>query len=340
MISVWLVTDGKVGDLNQCRGVAEALGLSWEERIVTPRRLYAVLMPLGPIDPRERPRLPGSPIAPPFPDLVIASGRRSVAYLTRIKRESGGRTFTVYLKDPRLIKAPRLGSSAADLIWAPEHDRLRGSNVITTLTSPHRLSAEVLSQARQSRDGRLASLPRPRVAVLVGGDTRSARLGAGAIDGFLRRLREVATTPQPSAALGGLALPGLMITPSRRTPPQLASGLAALASETGGFFWDGSGENPYTAMLADADHLIVTSDSVNMMGEALATGAPLHIFELGGGTRKARMFRSRLAALGVVRPLGTRLETWHYAPIDATPAIAAEIWRRFERHRAALGPTG
>ena len=85
--------------------------------------------------PADRPDRAGSPIAPPFPDLVIASGRRAAPYVKAIKQASGGRTFTVILKDPRT------GGSAADFLWVPAHDRLRGDNVLATLTSPHRISA-------------------------------------------------------------------------------------------------------------------------------------------------------------------------------------------------------
>lgn len=71
-------------------------------------------MPRGPVDPREAPGRPGSPLRPPWPDLVVASGRRAVAYLRAVKRASGGRCFTVFLKDPRT------GPGAADIVWAPD----------------------------------------------------------------------------------------------------------------------------------------------------------------------------------------------------------------------------
>jgi mitochondrial fission protein ELM1 len=61
------------------------------------------------------------------------------------------------------------------LIWVPEHDRLRGPNVVTTLTPPHRVSAERLASARMAADERLSALPRPRVAVLAGGTSRHHR---------------------------------------------------------------------------------------------------------------------------------------------------------------------
>ena len=75
--TAWLMSDGKMGDLAQCRGVAGRLGLSASERVVRPRAIFAALGPWGPVDPAEWPGRPGSPLRPPFPQLVIASGRRT-----------------------------------------------------------------------------------------------------------------------------------------------------------------------------------------------------------------------------------------------------------------------
>src|SRR6476619_5055494 len=123
-ITAWVLSDGKAGDELQCLGVTDALGIEPEIRRVDPRAPWRWLMPHGPVDPAERAGVPNSPIAPPFPDLLIASGRRAVSYLRRVKRASGGRTYTVYLKDPRTSAA------VADLIWVPVHDRLRAPNVV------------------------------------------------------------------------------------------------------------------------------------------------------------------------------------------------------------------
>lgn len=316
----WVLTDGKAGDELQCRAVAEALGLEPEIRRIAMRAPFWWLTPYGPIDPAERPSRPGSPIAPPFPDLVIASGRRAVPYVRHVKRASGGRSFTVFLKDPVT------GSRTADLIWVPEHDKLRGPNVIATLTPPHRLSAERLAQARAAPDPRLAPLPRPRVAVLVGGPSKHYRFDAEDAARFLADLARLAAT--------GV---GLMATASRRTPPELRDGLAALVSRHGGFMWDGGGDNPYLAMLALAEAVVVTADSYNMVGEAAATGAPILVFEPKGGHPKLKAFLRGLERHGAVKPFAGRLEPLAYAPIDSTPTIAEAVREGLARHRRALG---
>ena len=257
--SSWVLTDGKAGDELQCLAVADALGLEPEIRRIRPRPPFTWAMPWGPIDPRERPEAPGSPLSRPYPDIVLASGRRAVPYLRFVRTASGGRTFTVFLKDPRT------GPKTADLIWAPSYDRIRGPNVVTTLTPPHRISPARLAAARNAPDPRCAGLPHPRVAVLAGGRSRHHRFTDADIARFLAELAALASSGA-----------SLMITASRRTPDALARGLVRLARESGGYFWDGSGDNPYVALLALADFIVVTADSVNTAKTTAQAGGHRH----------------------------------------------------------------
>ncbi|WP_420333450.1 mitochondrial fission ELM1 family protein [Roseibium sp.] len=315
--SVWVLTDGKAGDVAQCIGVAEALGVPFSERTVAPRPPFSWWLPYGPTDPREWETRPGSPIAPPYPDIAIASGRRAAAYLRRIKRRSGGQTFTVFLKDPRT------GPDSADLIWVPEHDRLRGRNVLATPTSPHRFSAEKLTGLRSDRTPEIDSLVHPRVAVLVGGDSRHHTFTESDQHRLLNGLRTMASEDGAS----------FMITASRRTPPALAYGLSSLAKSGGHLFWTGEAPNPLGHYLAKADAIVATADSTNMIGEAAATGKPLHVFHPSGGHNKITAFLTRLQRMGVVHPFPGPLKTTTYEPIDATPLIADRIRTAFSASR-------
>lgn len=316
----WVLTDGKAGDELQALSVAEALGLGPEIRRVKPKAPFTWLMPWGPVDPRERPGARGSPLAPPFPDLLIASGRRAVAYLRHVKRASGGRTYTVFLKDPRT------GPNTADFIWSPAYDRLRGPNVLTTLTPPHRVSAQRIEAARAQPDPRLAHLPHPRVAVLAGGNSRHHHF----TEEDIARLMEHLTSIAEAGAR-------LMVTASRRTPATLREALMVLTSKHGGFFWDGTGENPYVDLLALADFIVATADSFNMIGEAAATGRPILVFEPSGGHPKLDVYMNGLKSHGVVHPFEGRLEGQPYEPLNSTPKVAKAIAEGFSRHRRALG---
>ncbi|WP_050783413.1 mitochondrial fission ELM1 family protein [Methylobacterium nodulans] len=310
--TAWILTDGKAGDLAPCRGLAHALGLTAQERQVALRPPFSWWAPRGPADPRDR------VLTPPWPDLALATGRRAVPALRALRRLSGGRTFTVFLRDPRI------GAEVADLVWVPEHDRLRGPTVLTTLAGPHPVSPERLAAARAAPDPRLAALPAPRAAVLVGGDSRHGRVRPEAAERFLSALDR----------LGAEA--SLMITASRRTPSSLREGLRALSLRRGAFLWDGSGENPYLALLALADAVVATADSANMVGEAVATGAPVLLFELTDTYLRHRPFFAALRHYGAVHPFNGRLEGSRYEPLDFTPAIAEAVAAAYLRHRDAL----
>jgi mitochondrial fission protein ELM1 len=95
-------------------------------------------------------------------------------------------------------------------------------------------------------------------------------------------------------------------------------------------FWDGRGENPYFGYLGLADAVIVTADSVTMISEAAATGKPVHVAALEGGSAKFRRFHAAMQEAGVTRPFAGRLEDWRYEPLDEAARIATEVRRRLE----------
>lgn len=321
--SAWILSDGRAGHETQALGIVEALGVAPDLRRVAPRALYACLAPFGPVDPSEAPGRAGSPIAAPYPDIAIAAGRRTLPYLREVKRASRGRTFTVY------INAPATGPGAADLIVAPRHDELVARNVVNPLTPANGVTPERLDRLRAEPDPRVAALPGPRVALLVGGDSRHFKYtGADAA-----ALAEVA---RAIAAQGA----SVMATASRRTPDVVVRALTEALAGAPGFLWDGAGENPYFSMLANADAFVVTADSVNMAGEAAATGAPIHVFAPSGGHPKIAAYLEGLKACGAVRPWAGRLEDWRYPPINSTPMIAHAVAAAYGAHRARLTPAG
>jgi uncharacterized protein len=304
-----IITDGRAGHEAQTLGIAEALGFAPDIRRVAPRHLYELFAPFCLPDSQD-----AGAFAPPYPDIAIAAGRRTIPALRRLKRDSGRRTFTIY------VNAPASGLRTADLIVAPRHDGLSGPNVVSPLTPPNRITPERLAAARAAPDPRIAALPRPRVAMLI-----------GSAEGIEADLDHIAG----SLLAGGH---GVMATPSRRTPPELSRKLEEAVAAPGGCFWDGSGENPYFAMLASADRIIVTGDSVNMVGEAAATGVPVHVIEPRASRRKFKAYLAALEKAGAIRIWRGPFEHWAYAPINSTPMIAEAIARAYAEFQMQLLP--
>lgn len=313
-LRVWVLTNGMAGFETQAIGIAEALGATPEVKRVAPPPPWKWLAPYGPAAPQ-----PG--IAPPWPDLLIASGRQSIPYARMIRRQSSGRTFTIVLQDPRVAPA------YFDIVWAPAHDRLEGPNVLTTLASPHRLTRGRLDTEAARFAAAVAHLPRPRVAVLLGGSNAVYELNEETAAGIAAQL--AALTEQGA---------GLMVTPSRRTGPAQTATIRKALEGKPAIVWDGTGDNPYFGFLGLADAVIVTCDSVNMVGEAAFTGKPVHVIELAARRKnKAAKFRRFLEAMyesGAARPFAGRLESWDYAPLNATDEIAGAIAARLRDRMA------
>lgn len=318
----WLITDGKIGMDVQVKGVADALGLQSVIKHIAPRQPFRALAPFGPVDPREKFAALGTPFAPPYPDVALATGRLSIPYMRALRRRAGPSTYCVVLQDPRT------GPAIADLIWVPEHDRRRGINVVTTRTAPHSFSQERLVRLRASVPAEIAALPHQRVAVIIGGPS-----GAYAFDEAAARRFAAAVSNMASAA------GSFLITASRRTPAALLGAIDIATRSRPRILWDGTGINPYPDFLAHADAFIVTGDSINMTGEACATGRPVYVFEPGPGSSKFARFHEALRRHGATRRLPetmSRIDSWTYPPLDSANEIAAEIEKRWLRRKAAL----
>lgn len=309
--SAWIISDGVAGHLAITRGIAETLGLAAEILPVSPRWAWRLLAPNGPADPRELAAVLERGAA----ELVLGAGRQTVPFVRALKRAGSGKTFTV------LFQAPRTLVQSADLIWAPVHDGLQGPDVISTLTPPHGFTAKRIAMLRNEIPTDIAALPGPRIALLIGGPGAGYVYDADTIAAMAERIRQISN-------FAG----SLLITPSRRTPPELLATIDAITANTPRILWQGIGENPYPQFLAHADMFLVTADSVNMAGEACATGKPIYVFSPPGGREKFARYHEALRKHGATRPLPdsfSEVESWTYPPIHSTECVAAEIARRW-----------
>ncbi len=300
----WVVTEGMAGTENQCLAVAEALELEPVVKRISLRQPWKTLSPwLG----FERSRTFSPALEPPWPDLLLTSGRKSIAASLYIKRASGGKTFTVQIQDPRISPAQ------FDLVAVPAHDPARGKNVVITAAAPNRITLEKLEQARKEHPG-LANLPSPRVAVLIGGNSKAYTLSTAVMDKLIADLKQLDA--------------GLMITASRRTGEDNARRLQNAFQGDRHIFWDGQRDNPYFGYLAWADYILVTSDSVSMLSDAASTGKPTYMIPLEGGGARLQEFHENLKQKGILRIFDGRLESWAYEPLDDAGIIARAIEKR------------
>ncbi|ODR98379.1 hypothetical protein AUC68_08010 [Methyloceanibacter methanicus] len=316
MPETWIVTDGAVGMEAQGIAVAEAVGLPYILKRVRPagpiRLIPTRFQHLVPAKGRIAASESSSPLAPPWPRLVISIGRRSVPLALAIKRLGGA--YGLHIQDP---KVP---ARLFDLIAAPVHDDFTAPNVISTFGAVHSVTADRLTEAGARFAPRIAGLPHPRIAVLLGGNSRAFSFPPEVGARFGETLANLAR------GCGG----SLLITPSRRTGPETLKAVAEAVKDVPHMVWDGTGENPYFAFLSLADAIVVTEDSVNMVTEATGTGKPVYVQALPGRSTRLARFHALMRERGATRPFEGRIEPFDYAPVNDTEAVAAPI-------RKALG---
>jgi mitochondrial fission protein ELM1 len=264
---VWLLTGHKAGDNSQVTALAEALGWPYEVKrfyyrgweLVTNRLLGATLAGID----RDR----SSPLAPPWPDLVITAGRRNEPVARWIRRQSPA---------TRLVHIGRPWSplSAFDLIvTTPQYFLPERENILHNHLPLHGVDKLRLEEAAQSWRGRFGDLPHPWISVLIGGDSgpfvfterKGRRLG--------RLVNELARRAEGA----------LLVSNSARTPASVYRAfLDEVTVPAHIHHWaPGQADNPYLAYLQLADELVVTGESMSMLTEASYMGKPLYIFDPG-----------------------------------------------------------
>jgi uncharacterized protein len=302
----WIISEAMAGLRSQALGLTEAAGLSAEVRELKPAAPWKWIAakfwpnPLAAV---------ADAVRAPLPSLAIGCGGMAGAVLAALRRKS-----------MRVVQVqnPRMDIGRFDLIIANRHDELTGPNVFVTRTALHRVTpARLAAEADIWRD-RFAPYRRPLVAVLLGGSNGRFRLDR---DAASRLAGDLATMAQRDKV-------GVVVTPSRRTDPEVTALFRSALAPAGGWVWDFEGENPYFGMLALADLIVVTQDSVSMISEAVATTAPVMLAPLPGSWRRQELFLKPLMAEDRIRPFEGHFSTWPVSPLNDTPAAAAEMRRR------------
>jgi uncharacterized protein len=318
-LKVWAVSDGRSGIEAQVVGLSDAIARLVPCEVTVKRvgwkgdtgRLpwWLNLLPRRWLTPES-----GIPRGrtEDWPDLWIAAGRATLPLSIRAKRWSGGKTFVVQVQDPRVPP------TMFDLVIPPKHDRMAGDNIFPITGSPHRVTPQRLESEYEAFKAVIDPLPRPRVAVLIGGKSKAFDLSS-------ERAAQIAHSIQiPLEQDGG----SLLMTFSRRTPEAAQALMAARLRHLPGMVWNGEGPNPYFAFLAAADYILVTEDSTNMATEAASTGKPVFVLKLDGHSLKFRLFHEELERMGAARPYGGAFHGWTYAPVDETDRAAREVLAR------------
>jgi mitochondrial fission protein ELM1 len=288
----------------QALGLAEAAGFAPDLRVLSPRGVWRHVSPALWIKPLSA--VEEIAIETPLPELVIGCGGAGARVAAALRRPGVAVVA---------VQHPRMALDKFDLVLAARHDGISGANVIVTRNALHRVTPARLAAEAEIWRPVFAGLKRPLVAVLLGGSNGRYRFDEEIAEQLAEQLAQM-------MELDGV---GLVITPSRRTDPEVVEILREALVPRGAWIWDGEGRNPYFGMLGLADAIVVTADSVSMVSEAVATPVPVMLVRLKGKSKRIGAFMDAMVADGRVRDFAGRLALWDTLALDDTAMAGAEM---------------
>jgi mitochondrial fission protein ELM1 len=291
---VWLLYGERRGDNEQLQRLADTLGWPYETkqlRFTSLARLPAWLRGASRLGLARR---HSDRLQSPWPDVILAAGKRSASVALWIRRRSKGHTRLVH------IGRPWCNVAAFDLILTtPQYQLPLYDNVHCNTLPLNAPEAAALDNAAGRWRKAWDDLPEPRLGALIGGDAGPYRLDAETAQGLAQRLNADAQQA------GG----SVIIACGRRCSEPAYQALVEHVAVPHHIYHPAhnAGDNPYLAALALADRFIVTGDSASMLADACATGRPVAVHEL----QRQPGLRYRLAGL-IDRFLTRRTRTASY----------------------------
>ncbi|MFQ5643934.1 MAG: mitochondrial fission ELM1 family protein [Thiogranum sp.] len=266
---MWLVTGYRAGERSQIMALAEALGWPFELKALSYRKSEFRTSLFRGSDLRGVRLQDSSKLTPPWPDLVISAGMRNEPVGRWIRDQSGGRTRLVH------IGRPWAAPDRFDLvITTPQYRLAAHERVLQNAMPLNQVTPGRLAEQGRRLLPRVEDLPRPRIGVILGGNSGPYTLGPGAAARIAQQAGRMALQRNGS----------LLVSTSARTSQQAVQAFQRHIPVPHYLYrWRADDDsNPYFGILALSDELIVTADSISMLGEACATGKPLYMADLGG----------------------------------------------------------
>ncbi|MBE6455970.1 MAG: nucleoside-diphosphate sugar epimerase [Alphaproteobacteria bacterium] len=296
MKQVWVLADDRAGNVNQLLGIAETLNLPFERKNIVYTKLVRLpnflrdktLIGITPESQKE--------LTMPFPDIVLSAGRRSFPVARWIQKKSNGKTKIVQLMNPGIK-----GFHQTDLIVLPAHDNYTGNakNVLIVTGTPHRINQKRLNTEKIYWEEKFKDYPHPRLSLIIGGATKNKPFTINHAQKLVNAVKNL----KPAS---------ILVTTSRRTPSDVVSFLQKELQSPHTFFYTFGckDENPYFGLIACADMIIVTGDSMSMCSECCATQVPVFIFAPDEMmSEKHKRFHQSLYAGGYALPINAPLQS-------------------------------
>ena len=306
-----LLTQGMHGMISQTEGLAKALKLNFKHQKIK-------LKPLWNLIPPKFTPISENLLTEKFVcdcKIVISCGRKSVIPSAALKKRFGNEIFNIHIQDPKV------SLKHFDLIISPEHDNIKGDNVLTTKGSIHYLTKKEITD--NSKYLELDKGKKKVVAFIIGGPNKYYNYSEEQIHFIFNKIKNLFTPDKFK----------IVIIPSYRTPERIIK----KAFNTFGFnhhVVKTIDKKAYLSSLALADYIIVTCDSTSMISEAAVTGKPVYtaMMKPNRSIRRFKSFYNQFKELGIIKELTDSIDSWSYDKLDEVNRIAPLIKEKMKQN--------
>ena len=299
-----LLTEGYHGMISQVEGLAKALQaefqhkivrLNWPWNFIPPK-----LTPISEIILKDKHYINENKSF----DLVISCGRKSVIPSAIIKKKNTN-IFTIHIQDPKV------NYKNFDVIIAPEHDDLKGENVISSKGSIHYITQPEIEKAKNYLVNKFQN--ENIVSLILGGPTKYYSFSNEELTQVFRKIKSNFISQGYK----------VLVIPSMRTPKRIID-LAMKEFVKDGFVVNTVDKQAYLSALALATNIVVTCDSTSMISEAAASGKPIFVAHMKPKKNNYRFekFFQLFREMGITKELGEKVDNWTYNRFNEADRIA------------------
>ena len=307
-----LLTQGMHGMVSQVEGLAKALGLSYKHQKIELKSFWNLIPPK--ISPISENLVKNKFVCDC--KIIISCGRKSVIPSIALKKRLGNQIFNIHIQDPKV------SFDHFDLIVSPEHDRLKGENIVNTTGAIHYLTKKEINDNSKylgiEKDKR-----KELVAFIIGGPNKYYNYSEKQIHELFNKVKTLFTPDKFK----------IIVIPSYRTPENILK-IAYNTFSINHHVVKNIDKKAYLSALAISNYIVVTCDSTSMISEAAITGKPVYIAMMKSfkPTGRFKKFYSQLKDLGITRELEDRVESWSYNSLNEVNRIAPIVKAKMKKH--------
>ncbi len=304
-----LLTEGMHGMISQVEGLAKALDIDFTHHKVELNNFWKLIPPIfTPVSQIVYKKLDHSGF-----DLIISCGRKSIIPSIHLKNTSNKKVFNIHIQDPKV------NLDNFDFIVAPEHDAIKGQNVITTKGAIHYLTENEINENKDYLNSFIKKDHREVWALILGGPTKY-------YDYSKKNMKHIFSILYKLLQKHDFQL---VVIPSMRTPINTIDYAKEYFGESHTIIKNVD-KKAYLSALAISKNIIVTCDSSSMISEAALTGKPIYVanIETKKNDKRFQSFKNLFRELNITRNLGEEVETWNYQKLDETNRIANIIKKK------------